>query len=67
VEETWKTLKSTIEIWPLFYRTEERSIKIAQLSILNETVYQTTSGSLGARNMLKKLKTESLPDILGVE
>jgi transposase len=101
VEETWKTMKSTIEIRPVFHRTEERikahvflcvlallvervaerscestwprireelrSIKIAQLLTRKGTIYQTSSGSAEARNILKKLKTEPLPEVLKVE
>ncbi len=100
VEETWKTMKSTIETRPVFHRTEERikahvflcvlallvervaeracgwtwprireelrSIKVAQLLTPNGMVYQTTSGSQDARNLLKKLKIKPLPEVLGV-
>ena len=98
VEEAWKTMKSTIEIRPVFHRTEDRikahvflcvlallvervaeracaltwpriqeelrSIKIAQLLTPNGTVYQTTPGSVDARNILNKLKIDPLPEIL---
>ncbi|MEW5899892.1 MAG: IS1634 family transposase [Acidobacteriota bacterium] len=101
VEETWKTMKSTIEIRPVFHRTEERikahvflcvlallvervaerscestwprireelrSIKIAQLLTPKGTIYQTSSGSAEARNILKKLNIEPLPEVLKVE
>lgn len=101
VEETWKTMKSTIEIRPVFHRTEERikahvflcvlallvqrvveracdrtwsrireelrSIKVGQLLAPNGTVYQTSPGSQEARNILKKLEINSLPEILDVE
>jgi len=101
VEETWKTMKSTIEIRPVFHRTEERikahvflcvlallvervaeracgwtwprirqelrSIKVAQLLAPNGMVYQTTVGSQDARNLLKNLKIQPLPEVLGVE
>lgn len=101
VEETWKTMKSVIEIRPVFHRSEGRikahvflcvlalllervaeracdstwprlreelgSIKIAQLLTPNGTVYQTSSGSAEARNILKKLKIEPLPEILRVD
>jgi hypothetical protein len=101
VEETWKTMKSTIEIRPVFHRTEDRikahvflcvlalllervaektcestwlwikeelrSIKIAQLLTPKGTVYQTTPGSVEARNILKKLKIKPLPEVLEVE
>jgi transposase len=101
VEETWKTMKSTIEIRPVFHRTEDRikahvflcvlallvervaektcdstwprlredlgTIKIAQLLTPNGTVYQTSAGSTEARNILKMLKIEPLPEVLKVE
>jgi len=101
MEEAWKTMKSTIEIRPVFHRTEERiqahvflcllallvrrvakracgwtwprirqelrSIKVAQLLAPNGMVYQTTSGSQDARNLLRKLKIKPLPEVLGVE
>ena len=101
VEEAWKTMKSTIEIRPVFHRTEQRikahvflcvlallmervaeracgltwpkireelcSIKVAQLLAPQGTVYQTTSGSQEARNLLGKLKIKTLPEVLGVQ
>jgi hypothetical protein len=101
VEETWKTMKSTIEIRPVFHRTEQRikahvflcvlallmqrvaeracgltwpkiheelrSIKVAQLLAPQGTVYQTTSGSQEARNLLGKIKIKPLPEVLGVQ
>jgi transposase len=101
VEEAWKTMKSTIEIRPVFHRTSERirshvflcvlalllervaerscestwprireelgSIKIAQLLTPNGTVYQTTSGTQHARNLLKMMKIEPLPSVLAVQ
>jgi len=101
VEETWKTMKSVIEIRPVFHRTEGRikahvflcvlalllervaerecestwpwireqlrSIKIAQLLTPKGTLYQTTAGHTEARNILKKLKIEPLPEVLRVE
>lgn len=100
VEETWKTMKSTIEIRPVFHRTEGRikahvflcvlallvervaervcestwsrireelrTIKVAQLLAPNGTVYQTSPGSQKARNILKNLEIEPLPEVLGV-
>ena len=100
VEETWKTMKSTIEIRPVFHRTEERikahvflcvlallvervveracdctwqrtreelrTIKVAQLLTPNGMVYQTTSGSQDARNILKNLKIKPLPEVLEI-
>jgi len=101
VEETWKTMKSVIEIRPVFHRTEGRikahvflcvlalllervaerecestwpwireqlrSIKIAQLLTPNGRLYQTTAGHAEARNILKRLKIEPLPEVLRVE
>jgi transposase len=100
VEETWKTMKSTIEIRPIFHRTEGRikahvflcvlalllervaeraceltwprireelnTIKVAQLLAPNGTVYQTSPGSQKARNILKKIDIEPLPEVLGI-
>jgi len=100
VEETWKTMKSTIEIRPVFHRTEGRikahvflcvlalllervaeracestwsrireelrTIKVAQLLAPHGTVYQTSPGSQKARNILKNLEIELLPEVLGV-
>jgi transposase len=101
VEEAWRTMKSTIEIRPVFHRNpdrirshvflcvlslllervaehecgdtwprlreELRSIKIGQLLAPHGTVYQTSPGSLYARNLLKTLKIDPLPSVLAVE
>jgi hypothetical protein len=101
VEEAWRTMKSTIEIRPVFHRNtdrirshvflcvlslllervaehecgdtwpclreELRSIKIGQLLAPHGTVYQTSPGSLQARNLLKTLKIDPLPSVLAVE
>jgi len=100
VEEAWRTMKSTIEIQPVFHRVshrirahvflfvlalllervaeracdstwprireELRSIKIGQLLAPQGTVFQTTPGTLKARNILKTLKIEPLPAVLSV-
>ena len=52
--------------WPRI-RQELRSIKVAQLFASNGIVYQTTSGTQNARNLLRKLKIKSLPEVLGVK
>jgi len=43
-----------------------RSIKVAQLLTPNGMVYQTTSGSQDARNILKNLKIKPLPEVLEI-
>jgi hypothetical protein len=52
--------------WPRL-RDALRTIKIAQLLTPNGTIYQTSSGSTEARNILKTLKIEPLPEVLMVE
>ncbi len=54
------------DTWPCL-REELRSIKIGQLLTPHGTVFQTTLGSLQARNLLKKLKIDPLPSVLAVE
>ena len=54
------------DTWPCL-REELRSIKIGQLLAPHGTVYQTSPGSLQARNLLKKLKIDPLPSVLAVE
>jgi hypothetical protein len=54
------------DTWPRL-REELRSIKIGQLSAPHGTVYQTSPGSLQARNLLKTLKIDPLPSVLAVE
>ena len=48
-------------------RHELRTIKVGQLLAPHGTVYQTSVGSIEARNILRKLKIESPPSILGAE
>ena len=52
--------------WPRI-RQELRSIKVAQLLAPNGIVYQTTSGTQDACNLLRKLKIKPLPEVLGVK
>jgi len=54
------------DTWPCL-REELRSIKIGQLLAPHGTVYQTSPGSLHARNLLKTLKIDPLPSVLAVE
>ena len=48
-------------------REDLRTIKSAQLLTSNGTIYQTSHGSTEARNILKTLKIEPLPEVLKVE
>ena len=52
--------------WPRI-RQELRSIKVGQLLAPRGTVYQTCAGSVEARNLLRKLKIDIPPLVLGAE
>lgn len=66
VEETWKTMKSTIEIRPMFHRTEERiksHVFLCVLALLLERVAEKACGRTWPR-IREELRTIKVAQLL---